>query len=252
MGERKAMKLQDRIKSAIRNPATSNGQGLVGEGIHNLEIAEAAEVVITGDEFGDAVFETQRDDVSVVNHIAGGCCMAHGCIEHGRVVRRFRQQHERRRRQNLAQIFEGDIERDGRMEDARMSRHSEKFVNAGPGNRPGGRPLGEAFQNLEGAVVMPARLNFGINQNVRVNRLQRSAPVHQVEQRVAIRQAHARQLGRLPTPKAHPIGLPRLRRQRAAKEVAGDGLQRAALFGGFFLQLPQEMVFKRQGGSPHA
>lgn len=177
--------------------------------------------------------------------------MTNGLVERRSMPRRFRQQDERRRSQHLPQIFERDVERNRRMEDPRMRDHPQEFIDARPGDRPRKRSFGKPFQDLEGGSVITARLNLSVDQNIGVNRLHRSAPIHEIEQGVAIRQIDSGKLSRFPGPDIQPVGLPRRSHQRAAKQVVRYGLQSAALFSGFFLQLTQKAIFNRQSGSLH-
>ena len=126
------------------------------------------------------------------------------------------------------------------MEDPGMSDDSEELVNARPGNRPGQRAFRQALQDLEGRPMVQARFNFGVNEDVGVNRLHGLAPIHEVEQGVAVQQIDPGLLRRLPALKPQAVRFLRTRGQRAPKKVVRDGLQCPALFGGFLLQLAGE------------
>ncbi len=67
-----------------------------GKRVEDLQPGKPAEVAVPRDELRNAVLEAKGDDVSVVNQIARGACMAKDLVEHGSVPWRFGKQQERR------------------------------------------------------------------------------------------------------------------------------------------------------------
>ena len=65
---------------------------------------------------------------------------------------RFRKQKERRRSQQLFQVFQHNVQRNGRMEDARMSNDPQEFVNARPGIAQGTVPSAKFFRTLRAGL----------------------------------------------------------------------------------------------------
>ncbi len=149
------------------------------------------------------------------------------------------------------QILQDNVQRHRRMKDARMSDHSEELVKARPGYRPRQRAFCQPLENLERGSVALARLNFGVNEDVGVNRLHGLAPIHEVEQGVAVEQIDPRLFRRLPAPQPELVGFRRAGRQGTSKKVVRHGLQRPALFGGFLFQLTEKLIANRQSGSSH-
>jgi hypothetical protein len=197
------------------------------------------------------MLEAESYNVRVINEIACGRCSANGSIEHGRVSPRLSEQNERGRSQYPLQIGQDNFKRDGRMKDAGMSDNPEEFVNTGPRDGPGEGSFGERFENLEGRVMMLARLNLSVDQDVRVNRLHGLGPVHKVEQRISIQQVDPGELSSLPAPKAQSVRFPRAYRQRAPKKVIDDRLESSAFLGSLFLQFEEKLILDRQRGSSH-
>ncbi len=84
------------------------------------------------------------------------------------------------------------------MKDSRMRNDSEKFVNARPRNRPGQCSLRKFFQDLAGGTMAFARLNFGINEDIGINRLHGLTPVHKINQGIPVKEVNTGQFGSLP------------------------------------------------------
>jgi hypothetical protein len=132
-----------------------------------------------------------------------------------------------------------------------MSDNSEELVDAGPGNRPGQRPFRQSLEELKRGAVALARLNFSMDEDVRVDGLHGLAPIHEIEQGVTVQQVHTGLFSRLPAPKAQLVGFRRAGGQGAPKKVVRHRLQGAALLGGFPLQLAEKLIVNRQSGSSH-
>lgn len=101
------------------------------------------------------MLKAEGHNMLIVNQVANGLSFAKGVIENHHVAFRFAQQHERRRRQDISQIVQGDFERDRRMKHSRMSDNSEELINAGPWDRPGKRAFRQALQQRTGGGVAP-------------------------------------------------------------------------------------------------
>jgi len=167
------------------------------------------------------------------------------------VSSRFGEQKEGRGGQDLFQILHSNVQRNWRVKDSGMSNDSEELVKGRPGNRPGRCSLRQPVEDVERGNVALARFDFGMNEDVRVNRLHGLAPVHEIEQGVTVQQINPRLFRRLPAPKSQAVRFSWAGRQRTAKKVVSHRLQGPALFGGLFLQLAEELIVNRQGGSLH-
>lgn len=222
-----------------------------GKRIHHAQALESAEVAIAGHEFRDTVFQAQNGNVSIVNQVPGSICLANDLIEQRNMSIGLGKQQKRRRSDNTAQISKRDFQRDRRMKDARVRNNSEEFVKAGPWDRPGSRSLGEIPHQLESRGVMLIRFHFGRDQDVRVNGLHRSPPVHQVEKCVAVHKIDSRHFTGLPALEVQLVSRAGRRRQSLAQEVVGKRLESSPLFRRFFLQSAEKSIVNRQGGSPH-
>ena len=116
------------------------------------------------------------------------------------------------------------------MKDSGMGDNSQKLVNAGPGNRPGQSAFRQPRKDLESGIMTLAGSNLGVDKDVGVNRLHWLAPIHQVEQGIAVKQIDPGLLRRLPALKLKLVGFRGRIRQGAPKKVVGYRLQRPALF----------------------
>ena len=67
-----------------------------GKRIEYLQPRKPAEVAVAGDDLGNAMFQAQGDDVSVVDQIARGARLAKDLVEHGSVPCGFGEEKERR------------------------------------------------------------------------------------------------------------------------------------------------------------
>ena len=222
-----------------------------GKRVDGSQALKPAEVAVSGDELRNSVLEAESNDVSVVNQISDCACLAKGLVEDRSVSFRFGEQKERRRGQYLFQILQSNVQRNRRMKDSGMSDNSEELVDAGPGNRPGQRPFRQPLEELERGAVALARLNFSMDEDVRVDGLHGLAPIHEIEQGVTVQQVHTGLFSRLPAPKAQLVGFRRAGGQGAPKKVVRHRLQGAALCGGFPLQLAEKLIVNRQSGSSH-
>ena len=81
-----------------------------------------------------------------------------------------------------------------------------------------------------------------------VNRL---APIHEVEQGVAVKQVSPGQFRRFPAPQPQLIAPLGTSTQGATKKVIGHRLEGAAFFGSLSLQFAKKLVVDRQSGSCH-
>ena len=221
------------------------------KGVDGFESSKPAKVAISGDELGNTVFEAEGNDVSIVNQIACGTRLTKRRVEHGGVSPRFCKQKEGRRSQQLFQVFQCNVQRNRRVEDSRMSNNPEELVNARPGDCPWLCSFGEVFQDLACRVMVLARLNFSIDEDVSIDCLHRLAPIHEIEQGVPVKQVHARLFRSFPTVQPQLIGLLGTGKQGAAEKVIGYRLERAAFFGGLSLQFAKKLIIDRQSGSCH-
>jgi hypothetical protein len=219
--------------------------------IDDAQGLEAAEIAVAGEQLGDAVLEAQGGNVSVVNQVPCRARLANDLIEEGDVAFRFGEQYEGRRSEDASQIIERNLQRDRRMEHPGVRYNPKELIDAGPWDRPRKSSLGEALEQLEGGGVAPVRLDFGVNQDVRVDGLHDSSPVHQVKQGVTIQKIDSGEFGGFPALKTQLVRPPRASRQRLAQEVVGYGLEGSPLFRGFFLQGAKKPFLNRQGGSLH-
>jgi hypothetical protein len=219
--------------------------------VSDLEPLKPAEVAVPGQEFRDPMLEAQSCNVRVVHQIACGSRLAHGSIQHGGVPPRLSKQNERGRSQHSFEVCKGNLKRNRRMKDARMSHHPEEFVNTGPRDGPGQGSFGERLQNLERCAMMLARLDLSVDEDVGVNGLHALVPFHQIEQGIPVQEVDPGEFGSLPAPKTQLERLTRACHQGAAKKIIDDYLESPAFLGRFLLQLKQKLVLNRQSGSPH-
>ena len=210
-----------------------------GKRVDDLQPFKSGEVPVSGNEFRDAMLEAESDNVRVMNEIACGPRLANGSIKHAKVPPRLSEQNERGRSQHPFEIGQDNLERDRRMKDARVSDDPEEFVNAGPRDGPGESSFDERSQDLEGRVMVLARLNLSVDQDVGVNRLHGLGSVHKIEERISVQQVDSGKLSSLPAPKAQSVRFPRARYQRTTKKVIDDCLESSALLGGFSLQFKE-------------
>ena len=111
-----------------------------------------------------------------------------------------------------------------------MSDDSKELVDARPGDRPGQCPVRQVLKDVERNAVAGARLDFRMNEDVRVNRLHGLTPIHEIEQLVAIQEVDAGLLGGLPAAKPQAVWFCRASGQRLSKKVVGHRLQSTTLF----------------------
>ena len=224
---------------------------MTGKGVDGFEPGKPAEVAVSRDDLGNAVFDAQGNDVGIVNQIACGTRLPKRLVEQGSVLFRFRQQKERRRSQQLFQVFQYDVQRNRRMEDARMSNNPEEFVDARPGDRPRQCAFGEVLEDLTCRNMVFARLDFSVDEDVRIDGLHRLTPIHEVEQGVPVKQVNSGQFRGFPAPQSQLVAPLGTGTQGATKKVIRHRLEGAAFFCGFPLQFAKKLVVDRQSGSCH-
>lgn len=238
-------------RTARLSPSVSRLLLRAGKRIYDAQAFKSAEIAIAGDEFRDAMLQAQDGNMSIVDQVAGGICLANHFTEQGSVALCFGEEQERRRSQQTAQISERDFQRNGRMKNARVSNDSEELVNAGPRDGPRSRSLGEVLDQRESRGVVRVRLHFGEYQDVRIDGLHRSPPIHQVKKSISVHEINSRHFAGLPALEAQLVRWASRRRQRLPQQVVCHGLEGAALFRRFLLQSTEKLVVNRQGGSPH-
>ena len=222
-----------------------------GKWVDGFESRKPAEVAVPGNELGNAVLEAKGNNVSVMNQIAGRTRLTKRWVEHGGVALRFCQQKEGRRSQQLFQVFQYNVQRNRWVEDSRMSDNPQELINARPGDRPWLCSFGEVFQDLSCRVMMLARLNLSIDEDVSVDCLHRLTPIHEIEQGIPIQQVYAGLFGSFPAVQAQLVGLLGTSKQGAAKEVIGHRLEGAAFLRGLSLQFTKKLIIDRQSGPRH-
>ena len=90
-----------RLTALVFQSAFGNRQSAMatlgwGKRIDDFQPGKPAEVAVTCDDLRNAVLQAKGDDVSDVNQIARGACLAKDLVEHGSVPWRFGKQKERR------------------------------------------------------------------------------------------------------------------------------------------------------------
>lgn len=88
----------------------------------------------------------------------------------------FGKKDEGWRCQDLGEVVQRNLERNGRGEDTRMRDHSKKFVYARPRNWPGDRSLGQFRQEAPRGTVVRGGNNLGVRQDVGVDGLHAQRP----------------------------------------------------------------------------
>lgn len=159
---------------------------LILKRIDGSQALEAAEIAVGREQLRDAVLQAQRCDVGVMDEVAGGSGFAYGLVHHRKVVFSFSKQRNGRRRKYFPQVIECNGERNGRMKNPRMRHDTEKLVNAGPGYRPGKLAFGQPREQFERRSVVLAGFNFGVNEDVCIDRLHDLPAVHEIKQRIAV------------------------------------------------------------------
>jgi hypothetical protein len=76
-----------------------------------------------------------------------------------------------------------------------------------------------------------------------------SAPVHEIQEAIAVKKIYSGELFGLPTPQTEPVLFVRTSGQSSAKQVIGNRLESPAFFNRLLFYFPQELVFDRQCGS---
>src|SRR4051794_25206979 len=130
--------------------------------------------------------------------------------------------------------MESNGKRYGRSKHTRMRYDTQKFVHAGPGNRPRSAALGQLRQQSPCRSVMTGRDDFRVDEDVRIDSLHLTA-VHQIEEVVAVEEIHARPFDSLPATEHQRLTLCLLRRECLPQEVIGHSLKRLAFMSGFRL-----------------
>ena len=78
------------------------------------------------------------------------------------------------------------------MIDSWMGNDSQEFVNAGPGDCPRNRTLSQVGENLTGDLVVRARANLSVDEDICVNGLHALPAIHEIEELVAIQDVDTR------------------------------------------------------------
>ena len=85
-----------RFKASHYPLTTSHLKVGAGKRIDDLQPLKPAEVAVSGDDLRDSVLEAESNNVSVMDQIAGGLCLANDLFEHRSVSSCFGEQKERR------------------------------------------------------------------------------------------------------------------------------------------------------------
>ena len=151
------------------------------------------------------------------------------------------------------EIVDGNVNRDGRREDARMSHHPQKLVDARPWDGPGNRSLGQLRHERAGGLMMSGRDDFRIDEDIRIDGPHGSAAVHQIEQLVAIEQVHPHSRLGLPSAKREfDLRSGALRHESLLQQVVRRFLKGATFPRRLFLDSLQKIVIDRKSRSRHA
>lgn len=155
--------------------------------------------------------------------------------------------------QDLVQVVECVPDGDGRTEHAGMGDHAKEFIDARPGNGPEQRAFRQTDDEFSRRAVVFRRDDLGLDQDIRVDGLHASSPIHQIEEFVAVEQIDIWLLDGAPAAELDPDPLSRRRLgQRLPKQFIGDILKRATFPDRFFFQPSEKVVINSQGRSSHA
>ena len=110
-----------------------------------------------------------------------------------------------------------------------------------------GDDLGNAVFEAQGNDMDVVNLD----EDVRIDRLHRLTPIHEIEQGVPVKQVNSGQLRGFPTPQPQLVGSLGARTQGAAKKIIGHRMESAPFFGSLSLQFAEELFVDRQSGSCH-
>ena len=116
------------------------------ERIAGAEPRKPREIPIHRPQFLHTVFTDQRGDMRIVDQVAHRSSTFDGAPEMAWVCRAFAQQHQRGRRKQRFQIFQGGVEIRGRVEDPRVGDHPQKLIYTRPGQSPQVTALGETLK----------------------------------------------------------------------------------------------------------
>lgn len=193
----------------------------------------------------------QRGNVCVLGEVPRSVRFPKQSLEDGKVSGCFRKQHNGRRLKQSPQIVQDHLKGDGEVKDARMCDNADELIDAGPRNRPGEGAFREFLESLSCLLVMRARENFRVDQEICVYSQHDLASIHEVEEFVAIQQIHPRLLARLPASQLQleaPLGPAG---KGVPEEAVDDRPQGGALLGGSPLEESKQGVFYHQCGSSH-
>lgn len=137
--------------------------------IRGLEGREAAEVAVGRPELPDSVGRAERCDARVVDAWAGDA----PCVEQSTklcpVLGALGEELETRRLEPGVDLTASRVGRRGWIPDARVSGDGQEFVDAGPGDRPGGAALCELPHAGSGALVPLGLCAVRVQENVGVD-----------------------------------------------------------------------------------
>ena len=162
------------------------------------------------------------------------------------------QQDKRWRSQYPVHVPQRDGEWDRGMIYAWVGQHTQELVDAGPWNGPRVGILRQRAEEVSCRFVIAAGSDFREDEDIRVDSLHGSAPVHEIEQCPSVQNVDPRLQLSIPCLELEPEGPGGLReRQGMAKKVVSHILKGAAFSGGFLLEPAQKVVVEAQGGARH-
>ena len=137
--------------------------------IATRHVWEPAEVPVGGPELVGAVVPAERGDPRVMHLWADDAARRHQSAQLVPVAVRLAEQDQRRGLYPRGDLVEGELKRRGRAVDPRMGDDAEEFVDARPGDGPGGAVFSQFRHAADGAVVPGRILSMGVDKQIRVD-----------------------------------------------------------------------------------
>jgi len=162
------------------------------EGIDDGQEGKAGKILIAGDDFSDPMLQAEGRDVGIVHQVARHAGLFQHDLHNIRVAGSLLQEYQGRGGQDALQVCQGHRQRHRRIVNPGVGNHSQKFINAWPGDDPGQRAFRQFGENSPGNPVKWTAPNLCGHQDIGIHCLHCSPAVHEVEQFVAIKQVNTR------------------------------------------------------------
>ena len=149
-------------------PMPAQGRS-VEQRIGHGQAGEAPKIAIHGPELPNPMLPAEGGNARVVDAPAARVARQNLLPELVPVLLRLCQQHQCRRLQPRLYLIERPIGRRRRIVDAWMGDDRQKFMNAGPRNRPCGRAFGKLSKTFRCRSVKRRIFSMRVDENIRVD-----------------------------------------------------------------------------------